>query len=177
MRREPRLRSRKSTIMSRSLSADMIFRIVAERTNSIPETLLADGANTFDQFVGRQILQICPSQPLEKQRNQATKAPMRVPYHISHLEYDLNPFKLRERSLPTGRRTVRRRITTRQKPASGGSPVINIRNTSSSHWRGWLKPENRSSVPSIASLKRCGAEPRDEKKGCDLIRAQQESLR
>jgi hypothetical protein len=29
----------------------------------------------------------------------------------------------------------------------GGPPVTNIRNTSSPHWRGWLKPENRCLVP------------------------------
>ena len=28
-------------------------------------------------------------------------------------------------------------------PRTGGPPVTNIRNTSSPHWRGWLKPENR----------------------------------
>jgi putative SOS response-associated peptidase YedK len=27
-------------------------------------------------------------------------------------------------------------------PRTGGPPVTNIRNTSSPHWRGWLKPEN-----------------------------------
>jgi hypothetical protein len=26
-------------------------------------------------------------------------------------------------------------------PRSGGPPVINFRNTSSPHWRGWLKPK------------------------------------
>jgi putative SOS response-associated peptidase YedK len=30
---------------------------------------------------------------------------------------------------------------------AGGSPVTNIRNTSSPHWRAWLKPENRCLVP------------------------------
>jgi putative SOS response-associated peptidase YedK len=30
-------------------------------------------------------------------------------------------------------------------PKLGGPPVTNIRNTSSPHWRGWLKPENRCS--------------------------------
>jgi putative SOS response-associated peptidase YedK len=30
---------------------------------------------------------------------------------------------------------------------AGGTPVTNIRNTSSPHWRGWLKPENRCLVP------------------------------
>src|SRR3954462_15865371 len=32
-------------------------------------------------------------------------------------------------------------------PAFGGGPVTNIRNTSSPHLRGWLKPENRCLVP------------------------------
>jgi putative SOS response-associated peptidase YedK len=31
-------------------------------------------------------------------------------------------------------------------PRAGGFPVTNIRNTTSPHWRGWLKPENRSLV-------------------------------
>ena len=32
-------------------------------------------------------------------------------------------------------------------PRTGGPPVTNIRNTSSPHWRGWLKPENRPLTP------------------------------
>jgi putative SOS response-associated peptidase YedK len=32
-------------------------------------------------------------------------------------------------------------------PRTGGPPVTNIRNTTSPHWRGWLKPENRCLVP------------------------------
>jgi putative SOS response-associated peptidase YedK len=32
-------------------------------------------------------------------------------------------------------------------PKFGGPPVTNIRSTSSPHWRGWLKPENRCLVP------------------------------
>lgn len=32
-------------------------------------------------------------------------------------------------------------------PRTGGPPVTNIRNTSSSHWRAWLKPEHRCLVP------------------------------
>jgi putative SOS response-associated peptidase YedK len=32
-------------------------------------------------------------------------------------------------------------------PKVGGPPVTNIRNTSSPHWRGRLKPENRCLVP------------------------------
>jgi putative SOS response-associated peptidase YedK len=31
-------------------------------------------------------------------------------------------------------------------PRTGGAPVTNIRNTSSPHWRGWLKPESRCLV-------------------------------
>src|SRR6478609_2340666 len=31
-------------------------------------------------------------------------------------------------------------------PRAGGFPVTNIRNTSSPHWRAWLKPENRCLV-------------------------------
>jgi len=32
-------------------------------------------------------------------------------------------------------------------PKFGGPPVTNIRNTSSPHWRGWLKTDNRCLVP------------------------------
>ena len=32
-------------------------------------------------------------------------------------------------------------------PRTGGAPVTNIRNTSSPHWRAWLKPESRCLVP------------------------------
>jgi putative SOS response-associated peptidase YedK len=32
-------------------------------------------------------------------------------------------------------------------PRTGGPPVTNIRNTTSPHWRGWLKPESRCLVP------------------------------
>jgi putative SOS response-associated peptidase YedK len=32
-------------------------------------------------------------------------------------------------------------------PRADGSPVTNIRNTTSAHWRGWLKPESRCLVP------------------------------
>jgi putative SOS response-associated peptidase YedK len=32
-------------------------------------------------------------------------------------------------------------------PRAGGYPVTNIRNTTSPHWRGWLKPESRCPVP------------------------------
>jgi putative SOS response-associated peptidase YedK len=35
-------------------------------------------------------------------------------------------------------------------PRAGGSPVTNIRNTTSPHWPGWLKPENRCLVPATS---------------------------
>src|SRR6267143_6342955 len=34
-------------------------------------------------------------------------------------------------------------------PRAGGPPVTNIRNTSSPHWRAWLKPENRCGFDSM----------------------------
>ena len=39
-------------------------------------------------------------------------------------------------------------------PRTGGPPVTNIRNTSSPHGRGWLKPESRCLVPAN-SFARC----------------------
>jgi putative SOS response-associated peptidase YedK len=41
-------------------------------------------------------------------------------------------------------------------PRTGGPPVTNIRNTSSPHWRGWLKPENRCLVGRTSC--NCGCE-------------------
>jgi putative SOS response-associated peptidase YedK len=35
-------------------------------------------------------------------------------------------------------------------PKFGGPPVTNIRNLSSPHWRGWLKPESRCLVPATS---------------------------
>jgi putative SOS response-associated peptidase YedK len=32
-------------------------------------------------------------------------------------------------------------------PRTGGPPVTNIGNTTSPHWRGWLKPDSRCLVP------------------------------
>ena len=37
-------------------------------------------------------------------------------------------------------------------PKFGGPPVTNIRNTSSPHWRGWLKPETNQLGPSIIRI-------------------------
>jgi putative SOS response-associated peptidase YedK len=58
-------------------------------------------------------------------------------------------------------------------PRAGGPPVTNIRNTSSPHWRGWLKPESRCLVPSQQLCRICaGAEPGDQKEGRRLVCAQ-----
>jgi putative SOS response-associated peptidase YedK len=48
-------------------------------------------------------------------------------------------------------------------PRTGGPPVTNIRNTSSSYWQGWLKPENRCLVP-INSFAEYAPEPNPETK-------------
>ena len=40
-------------------------------------------------------------------------------------------------------------------PRSGGPPVTNIRNTTSPHWRGWLKLENRCSPTSLLGALGC----------------------
>jgi putative SOS response-associated peptidase YedK len=40
-------------------------------------------------------------------------------------------------------------------PRTGGPPVTNIRNTSSPHWRGWLRPENRCLVPANSFAECC----------------------
>src|SRR5437899_4943377 len=61
-------------------------------------------------------------------------------------------------------------------PRTGGPPVTNIRNTSSPHWRGWLKPENRCLVP-FNSFAEYAPEPNPEakKEGRRLVRDQRRS--
>src|SRR5256886_16326229 len=61
-------------------------------------------------------------------------------------------------------------------PRTGGPPVTNIRNTSSPHWRGWLKPENRCLVPAN-SFAEYAPEPNPEakKEGRRLVRDQRRS--
>jgi len=45
-------------------------------------------------------------------------------------------------------------------PRFGWLPVTNIRNTTSPHWRAWLKPENRCAVPANSLRRvRTWAEP------------------
>ncbi len=53
-------------------------------------------------------------------------------------------------------------------PRTGGPPVTNIRNTSSPHWRGWLKPENRCLVP-FNSFAEYAPEPNLETKKKDVV--------
>ena len=53
-------------------------------------------------------------------------------------------------------------------PRSGGPPVTNIRNTSSPHWRGWLKPEHRCLVPAN-SFAEYAPEPNPETKKKDVV--------
>ena len=48
------------------------------------------------------------------------------------------------------------------------TPVTNIRNTSSPHWRGWLKPENRCLVP-FNSFAEYAPEPNPETKKKDVV--------
>jgi putative SOS response-associated peptidase YedK len=54
-------------------------------------------------------------------------------------------------------------------PRTGGPPVTNIRNTSSPHWRMWLKPENRCLVP-VNSFAEYAPEPNPETKKKDVVR-------
>jgi putative SOS response-associated peptidase YedK len=51
---------------------------------------------------------------------------------------------------------------------TGGPPVTNIRNTTSPHWRGWLKPENRCLVP-FNSFAEYAPEPNPETKKKDVV--------
>ena len=53
-------------------------------------------------------------------------------------------------------------------PRIGGPPVTNIRNTSSPHWRGWLKPENRCLVP-FNSFAEYAPEANPETKKKDVV--------
>jgi putative SOS response-associated peptidase YedK len=53
-------------------------------------------------------------------------------------------------------------------PKFGWLPVTNIRNTSSPHWRGWLKSENRCLVP-FNSFAEFAPEPNPETKKKDIV--------
>ena len=45
-------------------------------------------------------------------------------------------------------------------PQYGGAPVTNIRNLSSSHWRGWLGKRNRCVVPATSFCEYLDTKPR-----------------
>jgi putative SOS response-associated peptidase YedK len=53
-------------------------------------------------------------------------------------------------------------------PKFGGVPITNIRNTSSPHWRGWLKPEHRCLVPA-SSFSEYAPEPNPLTKKKDVV--------
>ena len=53
-------------------------------------------------------------------------------------------------------------------PRAGGFPATNIRNTTSPHWRGWLKPENRCLVPAN-SFAEYAPEPNPETRKKDVV--------
>jgi putative SOS response-associated peptidase YedK len=53
-------------------------------------------------------------------------------------------------------------------PKTGGPAVTNIRNTSSPHWRGWLKPESRCLVPAN-SFAEYAPEPNPQTKKKDVV--------
>jgi putative SOS response-associated peptidase YedK len=70
------------------------------------------------------------------------------------------------RNVGTERELVLMRWGMPPPPRTGGPPVTNIRNTSSPHWRGWLKPENRCLVP-FNSFAEYAPEPNPETKKKD----------
>jgi putative SOS response-associated peptidase YedK len=45
-------------------------------------------------------------------------------------------------------------------PQFGGAPITNIRNVKSSHWRPWLKPQNRCVVPFTSFFEYVDTKPR-----------------
>lgn len=53
-------------------------------------------------------------------------------------------------------------------PQMGGPPITNIRNTSSAHWRAWLRPENRCLVP-FNSFAEYAPEPNPETRKKDVV--------
>jgi len=67
------------------------------------------------------------------------------------------------RNTDTGTEMVTIRWGMPPPPRTPGAPVTNIRNTSSPHWRMWLKPENRCLVPAN-SFAEYAPEPRPRRK-------------
>jgi putative SOS response-associated peptidase YedK len=67
-----------------------------------------------------------------------------------------------------GRELVMMRWGMPPPPRTGGPAVTNIRNMSSPHWRGWLKPEHRCLVP-FNSFAEYAPEPNPETKKKDVV--------
>ncbi|THD70219.1 MAG: SOS response-associated peptidase [Bradyrhizobium sp.] len=72
------------------------------------------------------------------------------------------------RNTGTGRELVTMRWGMPPPPKFGGSPVTNIGNTSSPHWRDWLKPENRCLVQ-VNSFAEYAPEPNPETNKKDVV--------
>ena len=72
------------------------------------------------------------------------------------------------RNTDTGRELTHDALGHAATAAHGGPPVTNIRNTSSPHWRAWLKPENRCLVPAN-SFAEYAPEPNPETKKKDVV--------
>jgi len=72
------------------------------------------------------------------------------------------------RNTDTGRELSMMRWGMPPPPRTGGPPVTNIRNTSSPHWRGWLKLENRCLVPAN-SFAEYAPKPNQETKKKDEV--------
>jgi putative SOS response-associated peptidase YedK len=72
------------------------------------------------------------------------------------------------RNTDTGRELSMMRWGMPPPPRTGGPPVTNIRNTSSPHWLGWLKPENRCLVP-FNSFAEYAPQPNPETKKKDVV--------
>jgi putative SOS response-associated peptidase YedK len=72
------------------------------------------------------------------------------------------------RNTDTGSEMVLMRWGMPPPPRTGGPPVTNIRNTTSPHWRGWLKPEYRCLVP-FNSFAEYAPETNPETKKKDVV--------
>ncbi len=71
-------------------------------------------------------------------------------------------------ALPTAASLTMMRWGMPPPPRTGGPPVTNVRNTSSPHWRSWLKPENRCLVP-FNSFAEYAPETNPETKKKDVV--------
>jgi putative SOS response-associated peptidase YedK len=72
------------------------------------------------------------------------------------------------RNTDTGRELAMMRWGMPPPSSKPGPPVTNMRNTSSSHWRMWLKPESRCLVPAN-SFAEYAPEPNPETKKKDVV--------